>query len=237
MRTRRAPSLLALGAATALALAACASGGSTAGPSGSSGSGPADGTPTATASSAPPSSASPSTSPTAGGDDDGVEPTASPLPADDPTDDQPFPADLAPDLQEAGGDARLGLTGIRVGLGEGYERVVLDLEGTGQPGWDAQYRTTGPAQEGSGDPVEVDGDAVLWVTVTGLAYPGDGVTDVTAAPRTDPEGTEVVEEVVYDGVFEGQAQVWIGLDEQRPFRVFRLEDPARVVIDVVGTDG
>ena len=34
------------------------------------------------------------------------------------------------------------------------------------------------------------------------------------------------------GIFEGQNQAFIGLDEQVPFRVFHLADPARVVVDV-----
>ena len=40
-------------------------------------------------------------------------------------------------------------------------------------------------------------------------------------------------EPVLRGVFEGYTQAFVGVDdEQRPFRVFSLEDPTRVVVDV-----
>ena len=43
----------------------------------------------------------------------------------------------------------------------------------------------------------------------------------------------MVEEVQLLGVFEGYTQAFVGVDgEQRPFRVFGLENPTRVVVDV-----
>ena len=50
--------------------------------------------------------------------------------------------------------------------------------------------------------------------------------------RFSPASAGVVKEVVYGDVFEGQAEVYIGLASKQPFRVFLLENPTRIVIDI-----
>lgn len=156
---------------------------------------------------------------------------------DDPSGDAPFRADDRPDTGRASGDAALVVTDVRVGAHDGYDRVVLDLGGTGSPGWRVEYvdRAT---DDGSGEPVDVDGDEVLQVRLSGMALPTDvpGVTEYDRG-RVDPDGTEAVEEVVYRFWFEGYTTTFIGVDRDdgtgRPaFRVFALDDPARVVVDV-----
>ena len=64
------------------------------------------------------------------------------------------------------------MTDIRVGRHDGFDRVVIEVGGTGIPGWDARY-VDDPRSQGSGDPVEVDGAAVLQVGVTGIGLPTD----------------------------------------------------------------
>ncbi len=44
--------------------------------------------------------------------------------------------------------------------------------------------------------------------------------------------TDPVQGVYYDSVFEGQALAYVGVDAERPFRVFALSNPTRVVVDV-----
>ena len=44
-------------------------------------------------------------------------------------------------------------TGVRVGAHDGFTRVVIDMEGEGEPGWFTSY-TDSPAQQASGKPVE-----------------------------------------------------------------------------------
>ncbi|WP_166849164.1 hypothetical protein [Isoptericola sp. BMS4] len=157
---------------------------------------------------------------------------------DDPSGDTPFRADDRPDTGRASGDAALVITDVRVGAHDGYDRVVLDLGGTGSPGWRVEYvdRAT---DDGSGEPVDVDGDEVLQVRLSGMALPSDvsGVAEYDGG-RVEPDGTEAVEEVVYRFWFEGYTTIFIGVDDptdgaRRPaFRVFALDDPARVVVDV-----
>jgi len=127
----------------------------------------------------------------------------------------------------------LTVTAVRIAPQDGYDRVVFELDGqqAGEPGWRVEY-TDDPSEQGSGDPVEVAGDAVLAVIVTGTGYPFDtGVDEVSADPSLPP-GLQVVRDVQLGAVFEGQYEAFIGLRGERPFTVTRLADPARVVIDI-----
>ena len=164
-------------------------------------------------------------------------PATSPAPAVSPTPSPdssgpPFTADTARDEQQASGGP-LGVTEIRVARQDGYDRVVFELDGRepGQPGWTVEY-VDDAREDGSGDAVEVEGDAVLEVRISGVGYPSDtGVEGKPDVPAVPP-GVERVEDVAVGALFEGVLQAFVGVDRKAPFRVFRLEDPARVVIDV-----
>ena len=97
--------------------------------------------------------------------------------------------------------------------------------------------TDEPRAQGSGMPIEVDGEHTLLAAVRTVVLPGDepGSVDPDARFATEqvagPAGGAVVE-VVRATLFEGIETVAIGLDEERPYRVGRVADPERVVIDV-----
>ncbi len=201
---RRTP--LALGL-SALLLAACGGGDD----------------PTLTAATTSPAPSVATAAPSAG-------PTEQP-PADDPTPPpgQPGSTGLSTGEPEGG---PLTVTEVRVARQDGYDRVVFELAGDagGAPGWRVEY-VDDPRQDGSGEPVEVDGEAVLVVLISGTGYPFDtGREEATAA--TVPGDTEVVTDVELGAVFEGTYQAFVGLSAERPFRVTRLADPARIVVDV-----
>ncbi|WP_435736444.1 hypothetical protein V5D56_16905 [Cellulosimicrobium sp. PMB13] len=202
----------------ALTLAACSTGGGT----------DDDPPPSATATSEAPSPTETSEPPAETATDD---PTA---PADESSDAPvPFPANTEPDVQEPTADALLTVTDIRVGHHDGYDRAVLELGGTGTPGWRVEY-VDRPVGDGKGDVVEVDGDAFLQVMISGSGYPMDTGVEEHSEPNPVEGGDDgVIEEVRLLGVFEGYTQAFVGVDgEQRPFRVFALENPTRVVVDV-----
>ncbi|MGC5583903.1 AMIN-like domain-containing (lipo)protein [Ornithinimicrobium sp. W1679] len=122
---------------------------------------------------------------------------------------------------------------LRAGLNEGYDRVVVDLTGTGTPGWRAAYPGTA-VRDGSGLPAGVAGDSVLEVVLTGMAYPepGDPVYDAGDA-GLDTHTLDGVVEVLRTTPFEGRLQLFVGITgEPRPYRVFLLQDPMRLVVDV-----
>lgn len=132
---------------------------------------------------------------------------------------------------EPSADARLTVTGLRTGTHTGYDRVVVDLGGVGTPGWHVE-RQPAAVEDPTGDTLDLGGEGVLAVYVTGLGYPYDtGVEELPAGTRT-PGGT-VVTGAEFTGTFEGQTQVFLGLtDAEAPYRVFLLQDPLRLVVDV-----
>lgn len=108
------------------------------------------------------------------------------------------------------------------------DRVVLRFRGTGRPGWSARY-VDRAVLEGSGDVVELAGDVVLRIDVTGTPTrpAGTGRPPRLAEPRGD------VADLRAYGAAEGVTQVFVGLAGGRaPFRVVARTDPARLVVDL-----
>jgi hypothetical protein len=158
--------------------------------------------------------------------------TATETDADGATDAPPFPADVSTDTEEPSADARVTVRDIRIGRHDGFDRVVFEVAGAGTPGWDVHY-VDDPSSQGSGDPVEVAGDAFLQVTLTGAGYPDDtGVAEYAGPDPLSAADTEVVTEVAFDATFEGTTVAFVGAKEQTPFRVYLLADPVRVVVEV-----
>lgn len=180
-------------------------------------------------------STDPATSPSAS-TGEATATTASPAPStgaeDAGTDVPPFLGGTEPATQEPSADARVTVAEIRTGRQDGYDRVVLEMGGTGTPGWDVRYVDQAHAQ-GTGAPVELAGEAVLQVTVTGAGYPYDTGVEEWAGP--DPlagNGTQTVTEVAWDATFEGTSVAFVGTTGEAPFRVYALEDPTRLVVEV-----
>ncbi|MDP9430245.1 MAG: hypothetical protein M3Q47_15910 [Actinomycetota bacterium] len=172
---------------------------------------------------------SPATSPAA--PSTGAEPTSTAA-EDTGTDAPPFEGDTQPATREASADARVTVSEIRTGRQDGYDRVVLEMGGTGTPGWDVRYVDAAYSQ-GRGEEVDVVGEAVLQVTVTGAGYPFDTGVEEWAGPDPLPgNGTRTVTEVAWDATFEGTSVAFVGTAGEAPFRVYALEGPTRVVVEV-----
>lgn len=124
------------------------------------------------------------------------------------------------------------LTDVRVGTHGSFDRLVFEIGGDGDAGWHIEY-VDDPRSQGSGNPVDVEGDAVLQVTLRDMAYPGDAPTQPYDGPeRITRSGSGNLHEVVEDTLFEGHHDFYIGLDQAGPYRVERLTDPQRIVIDI-----
>jgi hypothetical protein len=151
---------------------------------------------------------------------------------DEGTDAPPFPADASADTQDASPSAMVTVRDIRIGRHDGFDRIVFEVGGAGTPGWDVRYVEAATSQ-GSGDSVAVAGGAILRVTITGAGYPDDtGVAEFVSRDPLTAAGTEEVQEVVFDGTYEGTTVAFAGTRARAPFRVFALQNPARVVVDV-----
>ena len=142
-----------------------------------------------------------------------------------------FAADTSRDVEEPTG-APLTVTAVRVARQDGYDRVVFELDGErpGEPGWRVEY-VDNPSKDGSGDPVEVEGEATLMVYIDGAGIPAETGREEARSAQV-PADAEVVREIELGAVFEGVYEAFIGTSRKAPFRVFRLADPARVVVDV-----
>ena len=193
--------------------------------------------PTDTAEAASPTSA-PATTET-------PEPTAAPTETGDPpTDGTVFPqnpGDTQPVEMKSLPDPNTGiytLTDVRVGAhpeSGGWDRIVFefdDVEGFpgAHPGGIVQY-TDEVAQCGSGEPVEVEGDALLEVRLDATqAHDEQGNLTIDAIEMEGP-GNSIIEALSFCD-FEGVVQWAIGTPGEQNFKVAFLADPARIVIDI-----
>jgi hypothetical protein len=160
------------------------------------------------------------------------EPSPEPDPSGEPEPRAPdgpeFPTSTDPQTAAPTGDWDLQLQDVRVGEHDGFDRVVLEFSGTAGPGWGVAWSGKAVA-EGSGEVVPLDGERVLTISASGTAMPEPGSYEVPQ--RLGPSGD--VAEVQVNGWFEGYTQVFAGFrGEERPFRVFALADPPRLVVDV-----
>lgn len=141
------------------------------------------------------------------------------------------PATTEPTTQGPSGDPVV-VTGLETAGHGTFDRLVFAIGGDGEVGWDIAYEDE-PRSQGSGNPVDVAGEATLRVTLVGVALPPDAPEEPRDGPeRVRPEGTTSVREVFDDTVYEGRHDFFVGLAQERAYRVERLTDPQRFVVDV-----
>lgn len=140
-------------------------------------------------------------------------------------------ADLTMKTLRPEAPSQLLVTDVRTGSHAGFDRIVFDLIGEGDPGWFIDY-TDKPTQQGSGNNIEYSGDTALNVNIDGTAYPFDlGMEDPQIGTV---EGTgSIITEVVSTGTFEGRSQFVVGLNGTHPYAVTVLQDPHRLILDVL----
>jgi hypothetical protein len=108
-----------------------------------------------------------------------------------------------------------------VGEHDDLDRAAFRVTGEGEPGWTARY-VDDPVADGSGEPAEVDGDAVIELRMTGATYPEDG-DDAWIDEILALDGDAIVE-IESVTIFEGQQQVFVGTTDVLPFHLERNED-------------
>ncbi|WP_297851529.1 hypothetical protein [uncultured Corynebacterium sp.] len=128
---------------------------------------------------------------------------------------------------EAYGELRT--TDIRVGSHDGFDRLVFEFEGTGDPQYHIGYNDD-PRQQASGFPLEVPGNAKLEINIHGTS--GDMSADAKYAGKKElglASGNIV--DVINGGSFEADSQYVVGLINERPYQVQVLHEPTRLVVD------
>lgn len=140
-------------------------------------------------------------------------------------------ADPSPKTQRPSEPSQLAVAGVRVGNHDGFDRVVVDLAGDGEPGWFVDFTQT-PLQATTGRPLPVTGSAFLNINVDGTVHPGElGLGEQSGVEHLSP--TSNIVDVASGGTYAGRSQIVVGLRAEAPYSVQVLENPQRLVIDIV----
>jgi hypothetical protein len=125
---------------------------------------------------------------------------------------------------------------IAVGRHEGYDRVVFQFR-NGLPGYRIEYVDPPLKEDGSGNPVSVQGNAIVLVRMDPASgfdlNTGEGVMVYKGPKRIhgSAAGTSVVQELVRTGDFEAVLSWAIGLSDKVDFLVRTAKSPARLIVD------
>lgn len=129
------------------------------------------------------------------------------------------------------------LTDVNVFALDCLDRVQFAfLEAAPGPGYNVSYEpaATAKLEDGSGNPVEIDGSAFLVVRMSPAMTAeivGEEVKPTYRGPRRiTPDGARSVRALVKTGDFEAMVTWVIGLDEERPFTV--TTSPSELVVEL-----
>ena len=120
---------------------------------------------------------------------------------------------------------------LRYGCHGTFDRIVFDFRDN-IPGYRIEYVEPPISQDGSGEPLEIEGEAFLYVRFNVAQAHDESGNSTYTGPREITPGLESVSEMEMAGDFEGYVTWGIGLPEELDFRVIDLADPYRVVIDI-----
>ena len=129
------------------------------------------------------------------------------------------------------------LRAVRVGRNPGFERIVFEFAGSSRPGYRVQWVDPPITADGSGEVVQVDGDAHLEIVMqpaSGVDLSAPQLTVVYGGPDRVPVAgqTKVITDLVRTGDFEAVLTWVAGTTDRVPFRVITLADPTRIAIDL-----
>ncbi len=125
---------------------------------------------------------------------------------------------------------------VDVGRHEGYDRVVFRFRDQ-LPGYRVEYVQPPLKEDGSGNPVEIQGNAIVMVRMEPASgfdlNTGEGVMTYKGPRRIagSDSGTSVVRELVRTGDFEAVLHWAVGLSDRVDFRVRTATSPARLIVD------
>lgn len=153
-------------------------------------------------------------------------PTTEPVPSDDL---EAFTCDTP--IVEDGTVGVANIVDVRVGTHDGYDRVVFEFE-QGTPELTLDRAEPPFTQDGSGLPVEVDGDSFLGLVMRGGSKQTDAGTSSYDGSTDFAPGFASLVHLIEAGDFERQSTWYLGLARESCVRVLLLEEPPRLVIDV-----
>ena len=133
-----------------------------------------------------------------------------------------------------GPDITAGLVDVRTGRHVGFDRVVFQFDDV-MPGYTVRYVNPPITADPSDLPIDLTADGVLLVRMSaasGVDLSGPDARRIYTGPERLTPNYWAVHAVVRVGDFEGVLQWAINTWTRPPFRVFTLNAPPRLVIDV-----
>ncbi|HVD00741.1 MAG TPA: hypothetical protein VNG93_06285 [Candidatus Dormibacteraeota bacterium] len=194
-------------------------------PSPTSGSGPSGSASPIVSTPSPTEQPSPSPTPTA---TPIATPSPNPSPIATPTQGPTLPADFACADASGGMVAVSTVSDVRVGQHEGYDRFVIEFGG-GVPDYTVVRQNSATFQSGGGkgDQYTLEGDAGVMVTIHSVSNwtSSSGPTEFT------PEYPFLHQAKRIES-YEGYQQWALGVHSMPCLRVFTLDSPSRLVVDI-----
>ena len=134
------------------------------------------------------------------------------------------------------------IVNVRTGAHACYDRLVVDISGSGPVGYDIRY-VDNVFTEGRGSVVALAGGAKIQIVVHAPNYDiNTGVITYTPIDQaqsqqlTNLAGYRTFRQVAFGGSFEGQTTVGLGVRARLPMRAFVLSGPGtgqqRLVLDI-----
>jgi hypothetical protein len=133
------------------------------------------------------------------------------------------------------------IVNVRTGAHACYDRLVVDINGSGPVGYDIRY-VDNVFTEGRGNVVALAGGAKIQIVVHAPNYDiNTGVITYTPIDQaqsqqlTNLAGYQTFRQVAFGGSFEGQTTFGLGVRARLPMRAFVLGGPGtgqRLVVDV-----
>lgn len=174
-------------------------------------------------------SAPPVTTPPAGTAVDSAQPGTPPATAVDAATQQPWTAGVRDQVRTQ--RVPVVLSDVRVGVNQGFDRVVLEFLGSGVPGYRVEYVDRPLRHCGSGDPTPVAGDAWLAITLRGTQA-HDERGQATVQQRERRLQMPIIKEVEFVCDFEGVVEIVLGVSSPNRYRITELANPTRLIVDV-----
>ena len=123
------------------------------------------------------------------------------------------------------------ITDVRYATHPEYDRVVFEFE-QGTPELTLDTATPPFTQDASGEPITVEGESFLRLTMRGGTRQTDEGTSSFDGPTDFDPGLPTLVDLVQGGDFERQSTWYLGLAAETCARVILLDGPPRLVIDV-----
>jgi hypothetical protein len=182
-----------------------------------------------TASPTPSASASASSYVPSASEESGGSPVSSIDPA--PSDDLgPFSCEL-PVVEAATEPPPVNIVDVRVGTHDDYDRVVVEFD-SGIPEYTVDQAEPPFTEDGSGFPIDVEGESFLVLVMRGGTKQTDTGESSYDGPTDFDPGLAQLVDLVEGGDFEAQSTWYFGLTGDACTRVFTLTEPDRLVIDI-----